>query len=482
MSDHPADHQMSGADTGNMNPHPQEGMPSAQLFSEIQANPARFDEILNGFAQSHRISQIERQQLRDQVAILQNQLSSLGNIHSRESLRGTPSDSRSTETVSGNHVSSGNNFERDRSFGNNGHSSRGPNPEGANERNPSSPRSVQGQPNYGNPDGYTCRNNSVPRLPVSRSEKLPDPKMYDGRSSARCQEFLNALHLKIQGNADRFPSEEAKIVYAITRLEGPAQQFMMTFFGKDAVRSLGNIDEFYNELNLRFGDTFRCDNARRKLRTCKQHQHSFAEHVSYFQTLANDAQIHDDCSLKDFLYESLNATTFEDTKHLEFDSLTFNQMVKKFLDTIHRTQRGREIHGGSKQRADVYRPAPVPVLATNYRSSSNSTNIRSDPRPSTFVTKTTKVATPANGSYDHYGPAPMHLDKDRRGPITPEEKNRRRQKNLCLYCAGSDHWNQDCPARKQRPARNVELGPLAISSDSDHPDLDKPEVEESEKE
>ena len=37
-----------------------------------------------------------------------------------------------------------------------------------------------------------------------------------------------------------------------------------------------------------------------------------------------------------------------------------------------------------------------------------------------------------------------------RGPVTDQEKKRRRDNNLCLYCGSSGHWASQCPHKQCR--------------------------------
>jgi hypothetical protein len=51
-----------------------------------------------------------------------------------------------------------------------------------------------------------------------------------------------------------------------------------------------------------------------------------------------------------------------------------------------------------------------------------------------------------------------------RGPLTEAEKDRRRQLNLCMYCAGAGHSADTCPnksakAKKRDTARQVSSAP-----------------------
>ena len=50
---------------------------------------------------------------------------------------------------------------------------------------------------------------------------------------------------------------------------------------------------------------------------------------------------------------------------------------------------------------------------------------------------------------------PMHVDAVRFSRLTNEEKERRRQNNLCLYCGGSGHMVRNCPAKLRVAAVNT---------------------------
>lgn len=49
------------------------------------------------------------------------------------------------------------------------------------------------------------------------------------------------------------------------------------------------------------------------------------------------------------------------------------------------------------------------------------------------------------------GPEPMQIDAFQcRGPLTEEEKQRRRRANLCLYCGNPGHQAMGCPNKRNR--------------------------------
>ena len=63
-----------------------------------------------------------------------------------------------------------------------------------------------------------------------------------------------------------------------------------------------------------------------------------------------------------------------------------------------------------------------------------------------------KFTHPTYTKSGYYGPAPMDIGRVR-GPLTNEEKQRRRAQGLCLYCGKSGHLVKDCraPGKKLHP-------------------------------
>jgi len=54
---------------------------------------------------------------------------------------------------------------------------------------------------------------------------------------------------------------------------------------------------------------------------------------------------------------------------------------------------------------------------------------------------------------------PMQLDRIRsyRGPISPEERERRQKNNLCLYCGAPGHYSLGCPNKRPTGLRAIDL-------------------------
>ncbi|TKA49866.1 hypothetical protein B0A49_13976, partial [Cryomyces minteri] len=68
--------------------------------------------------------------------------------------------------------------------------------------------------------------------PPSRglSEKIPDPELYAGGPGPELDTFITKLEIKLQGNRDRYHTEEAQLRYAYGRLKDKAAALMSGYF------------------------------------------------------------------------------------------------------------------------------------------------------------------------------------------------------------------------------------------------------------
>lgn len=70
-----------------------------------------------------------------------------------------------------------------------------------------------------------------------KSEKLPDPLMFSG-SREDLRPFFSKLRIKLDMNADPFPTERSKLVYGLSRLDGDAARTMDSFYRNGGFRTL----------------------------------------------------------------------------------------------------------------------------------------------------------------------------------------------------------------------------------------------------
>jgi hypothetical protein len=68
-------------------------------------------------------------------------------------------------------------------------------------------------------------------------------------------------------------------------------------------------------------------------------------------------------------------------------------------------------------------------------------------------------ALPEGTVAGYYGPAPMDLSALTGRKIIPEERKRRREGGLCMYCGDSRHFAASCPRKLKATSGQVEINP-----------------------
>ncbi|TKA54567.1 hypothetical protein B0A49_13613 [Cryomyces minteri] len=111
---------------------------------------------------------------------------------------------------------------------------------------------------------------------VRLTEKLPDPEKFDGN-----------LRLKLHGNSDRYPSEQLKLFYAYSRLEGAATAQLLPYV-QGSVINLVDIEAFVKILETCFGDPDRQATAQRELAQLRQSNRDFHAYLADFQRIVAD--------------------------------------------------------------------------------------------------------------------------------------------------------------------------------------------------
>ena len=114
--------------------------------------------------------------------------------------------------------------------------------------------------------------------------------------------------------------------------------------------------------------------------------------------------------------------------------LTFPEEPKSLTEAISRAVRcdNRLFERRSERQIQLPRPRPEPTYASVAA------------RP--FARDVPQANTPT----------PMEIDTmRRRGPLSEEEKQRRRANRLCLYCGGPRHIAINCPHRPRRQVNQI---------------------------
>lgn len=290
-----------------------------------------------------------------------------------------------------------------------------------------------------------------------RSAKQPDPTPFDG-DRAKFETFRSDLRMKLASNADWYNSEQAKLRYCLSRLEGKARKRFEHKICMDGSVDYINTEELFEAFEEAYGDPFKKQQAQRELLKCYQKNRGFGTWFSEFHSLAIDSN-HDDNMKRILLEQNASKEYIEKLYMRDNKPVTYQELVKEF-QAIENYFRLIESHGHQPRQSQ-----PASNATTNARSQI--------PRASSSNTTTTvQVQTPSTATGTHAGPMDMSVA---RGPLSPEEKQRRRANNLCLYCGQPGHIARACPNSNRKPLHVAETNVVAVPqnlSPSSSPSVD----------
>ena len=255
-----------------------------------------------------------------------------------------------------------------------------------------------------------------------RTQRMSDPPRFNG-SRARLRPFLTTLHLKLC-EPGSFPDEQAKLRYAVGRLEGAALDQVTQYMRTDVI-DLPDIASLVATLEAAFGDPDRLGTAERKIRQLRHLNKDFSAYYTEFQRYAADATWNNAArmsALRDGLNNEIKDALICTPTPTDFPA--FVSLLQR-LDTSIRA-RSQERSRAAPRDSWSRQPAATPSAST--------------PAPA-------PAAAPAS-----YGPAAMDLSAGRR-TLTQEQRNKRMAEGRCLYCGGSGHMARLCP--NKRPLRGA---------------------------
>jgi hypothetical protein len=297
---------------------------------------------------------------------------------------------------------------------------------------------------------------SNPDPPRVKSERHPDPKPFEG-DAKDLDRFTSQLYNKLKMNADRYPTEEERVGYAFSRLDGTAATAMEGFWSQGSC-SIHSIVDFTAHLERLYGNPNKREHAANQWLVLRQGNREFTDFLSEFERLAAVGKIDDSVQKRRQLGLAIgdklryrmvtldsvpeDYVSFRD-KCIQIESRLSEANVLSAISKAH-TNTGTRAPTGNTRSAHLppaHGTTKTPFVSSTYRA---------PPAPPASPA-TGANATPVVERTTTQGGNLMDLSRNR-GPLTPEEKQRRRDNNLCLYCAGPGHIARECPSRISRIA------------------------------
>jgi hypothetical protein len=119
-----------------------------------------------------------------------------------------------------------------------------------------------------------------------------DPEKFTGEDRSTLRSFVALLHLRLIDRPGEFPSEQSKLRYAFSRLEGAALEQMIHLVQNNRM-NLKTFEAFVTSLDEAYGDPDRVNTAERTLAKLRQGNWDFVTYYAEFQHLIADLDWND---------------------------------------------------------------------------------------------------------------------------------------------------------------------------------------------
>lgn len=254
--------------------------------------------------------------------------------------------------------------------------------------------------------------------------RADSPEKFSGKRED-WKSFRSQMELFFLAQSSQYPTDAAKIMFALSRLgDTAAYKYMEKHIPafkldeEDRPTIISDIDKFWSVMTKNFGVTNAHIVAESQLRALKQ-KGSALDYTNKFVQLVADTEWNDAAKISQYRIGLKEAVQEAMSRHDE---------PRKFSDFS-----DLAIDVDTRQYGYFLQKQPVrstPVLSTTRNQAPVSA-------PRSFVPA---VAAPAPSMA-------MDLSQAQHRPVSAEEKQRRRDNDLCSYCGLEGHWVKECPTK-----------------------------------
>lgn len=284
-----------------------------------------------------------------------------------------------------------------------------------------------------------------------REPKVKDPETFSGQRE-QLNAFLTECTLVFELQPSRFPDDRTKVNYMISLLRGTALMAIRPHLtAAIRPRFLNDYDEFVLHMSTNFGDPDERGTARRKLKALRQTGSASA----YFSELQQYVAILgwlDQEPIVDRAIEGLKPSLKDELAREKDRPATLAELIKYVVPLDNRLYE-REQERKREQKDDKDNSGKQQNRQTTGNSGTGNTTNNPNRQTSTKVVETHVTA-------GNYRPTTANTTSfqrtstfnNTRGPLSAEEKQRRINEGLCLWCGVKGHISRDCPDLKARDA------------------------------
>jgi hypothetical protein len=264
-------------------------------------------------------------------------------------------------------------------------------------------------------------------IPV-KEPKITLPEKFDG-SRAKFRGFINQLKLTFQMAPSRYATDQVKIATLGSLLTGDALSWFNPFIEHPESHegSLSSWESFNLALSSAFADSDMASAAEAKIRTLRQGRSPAVAYASKFKQTAADLSWNDVAFISQF-----KSGLSEDVKDMLVYQDPLPTTLEDFINLAIRLD-NRIYERSRDTRAKEDRLNPSFQKTSNYNPGAS--------------------ANPSASS----GPMAMDIDlvRTRREPLSPEERARRFDNQLCMFCGAAGHFKASCPIKPKRKVSSL---------------------------
>lgn len=278
----------------------------------------------------------------------------------------------------------------------------------------------------------------------TRKAKIKEPDTYDGSDPRKLNNFILQCNLFFRSSSV-YDDDAARVSFALSYLRGMAlDYFEPSIIDSDDVPTwMDNWSAFVRTLRIQFGPIDPTAEAEESIDNLKMHdnQHILKYNVEFTRLAVRTGW--DDSVLRHRYYSGL-AERIKDVMGQQGKPATLEEMrtLAHTIDSRH-WERSREKSRSGRSKTESSDKSDHRPDDKNKSGSSSGNKFKgktSSGKPAS--TSGTSSSTPSIAD---------KLGKD--GKLTPQERQRRFDNNLCLFCGGTGHTAKDCSKASSSAAK-----------------------------
>jgi RNase H-like domain found in reverse transcriptase/Reverse transcriptase (RNA-dependent DNA polymerase)/Integrase zinc binding domain/Ty3 transposon capsid-like protein/Chromo (CHRromatin Organisation MOdifier) domain len=250
--------------------------------------------------------------------------------------------------------------------------------------------------------------------PTYPEPRISDPEHFDGKRHL-LKNFISQLRLVIFGQPSRYPNERSKVMFAASFLRGSAFSWFQPFLSMNQTPVLDDFELFIKRLEETYGDPDEIANAERRLCVLRQ-TNSASAYASEFRRIASLTEWNDPALCCQY-YRGLRDSVKDELSKIERPS-TLSDLIEVTIKIDNR------LHDRFVEKSGLH----IPVKHHQNAFNPPTTFTKSQPKEDPMIIDGSQVKTYR---------------------LSDEERKRRRDLNLCLYCGQPGHTLHSCKLRKK---------------------------------